>query len=249
MATRTLLVEDERHSLERLKDVLSTHPELEVVGEASNGPSAIALIDQLKPDLIFLDIQMPGCTGFEVLSRIQHRPMVIFMTAYEQFALKAFDENAVDYVLKPSSRERITQAVEKALQRQRPLDAQLLALLQGATQRRTYLKRFMVRTGDDLVILPEEDVLWIRAEDKYVFLSTADREYLTDFTLKELEQSLDPEVFIRIHKSHMVAIRAIRKVSRWLQGEYTVELSDPAGTKLKLGRAYQEAFRLKLNWK
>lgn len=243
---RALIAEDEPHSLERLRAVLTTREDLEIVGEAKDGLSAVALVDALKPDLLFLDVHMPGCDGFEVLARIAHRPLVVFVTAYDEYALKAFDANAVDYLLKPSSRERILEAVDRVLARRRVLDGNLLETLKAALSPQPHLRRFLVKVGDEILVIPEAEVLCFQAEDKYVNLVTEGRSFITDFTLKELEQRLDPERFVRIHKSTIIALRRISRISKWFQGEQIVILDDKAGTRLKVGRSYVDAFRERL---
>lgn len=243
---RLLIAEDEPHSRTRLKEVLSVRPDLELVGEAGDGPAAVALIERLKPELVFLDIQMPGCSGLEVLARSTHRPLVIFVTAFDQFALQAFELNAVDYLLKPSSRERILEAVDRALARRKAVDAELVEALRAAVGQRQYLRRFLVKVGEEVLVVPESEVLYFQAEDKYVNLLTEGRCFITDFTLKELEQRLDPERFARIHKGTIVALPRIARITRWFQGEQGVVLDDRAGTRLRVGRSYLEGFRARM---
>lgn len=243
---RTLLAEDEPHSLERLRNVLAARADLEIVGEATDGPMAVALVDALRPELLFLDIHMPGCDGFEVLGRIAHHPMVVFITAYDEYALKAFDANAVDYLLKPSSKERILEAVDRVVARRKPLDVNLVATLKAALGSQTYLRRFLVKVGDEILVIPEADVLSFQAEDKYVNLQTEGRRFITDFTLKDLEQRLDPERFVRIHKSTIIALSRVSRIAKWFQGEQIVVLDDKAATRLKVGRTYAEAFRMRM---
>lgn len=240
---RTLLAEDEPHSMERLRGVLADCPELELVGEAKDGLGAVALVDALKPDLVFLDVQMPGCDGFEVLARIQHRPMVVFVTAFDAFALRAFEAGAVDYLLKPSSRERILETVKRVLQRHQPMDAATAVKLKAAAVPSARLQRFLVKVGDEVLVVPDQDVLAFQAEDKYVNLLTEGRVFITDYTLKDLEQRLDPERFVRIHKSTIVALPRIKKIAKWFQGEQVVVLDDRAETRLRVGRTYAEVFR------
>ena len=240
-------MEDEPHSLERLREVLKLQGDLVIVGEATDGLSAVALLDRLRPDLAFLDIHMPGCDGFEVLARATHRPMVIFVTAYDQYALKAFETNAVDYVLKPSPRERILEAVQRAVQRRTPPDEALLEVLRTALEKRQHLRRFLVKVGDEILVIAESEVVCFQAEDKYVTLVTDGRKFVTDFTLKDLEERLDPELFVRIHKSAIVAIARVKRITRWFQGNQMLVLDDRIGTRLKVGRSYVEAFRKRMN--
>ena len=213
------------------------------MGEAGDGLSAVELLDRLRPDLVFMDVHLPGCDGFEVLARSRHRPLVIFLTAYDQYALKAFEANAVDYLLKPSSVERVREAVQRALERRRPPDEPLLSTLRAALEKRKYLRRFLVKVGDDVLVVPEAEVLCFSAGDKYVNLVTEGRTFVTDFTLKDLEERLDPERFLRIHKSTIVALPRVGRIGRWFGGELVVVLDDKAGTRLKVGRTYLESFR------
>ncbi len=243
---RVVIAEDEPHSLERLRTVLATRADLEIVGQAHDGLSAVALVDTMKPDLLFLDVHMPGCDGFEVLARIAHHPMVVFVTAYDAYALKAFDANAVDYLLKPSSRERILEAVDRAMARRKVPDGNLIETLRAVLSPQPYLRRFLVKVGDEILVIPEAEVLCFQAEDKYVNLVSEGRSFITDFTLKELEQRLDPEHFVRIHKSTIIALHRIGRISKWFRGEQVVILDDRAGTRLKVGRSYVEAFRERL---
>lgn len=248
MSIRTVIVEDELHSLKRMKSLLRDFEELTVVGEATDGLAAQELIDELKPDLVFLDIQMPGANGFEVLGRIHARPMVIFVTAYDEYAIKAFDENAVDYILKPTSRERVEKAIRRVLERRAVLGQDLIERLRSEVARGSYMKRFAVSLADEILIIPESEVFYFKAEEKCVLLGTQDREFFFEMTLKELVRNLDPEAFVRIHKSHIISLDKVKKIHRWFHGDYIVHLCDGRKTKLKVGRSYREALREKLKW-
>jgi len=172
--------------------------------------------------------------------------MVVFVTAYDEYAIRAFDANAVDYLLKPSSRERIFEAVDRVLARRQPVAGNLVETLRASLGGPTYLRRFLVKVGDEIIVIPEADVLCFQAEDKYVNLCTEGRTFITDFTLKELEQRLDPGKFARIHKSAIVALHRVSRIAKWFQGEQVVVLDDKAGTRLKVGRAYVESFKARL---
>jgi two-component system, LytTR family, response regulator LytT len=242
---RTVIAEDEQHSRERLKDMLEGFPELSVVAEAADGLAAVKLIDEKRPDLVFLDIQMPEATGFDVLEKIEHQPHVIFITAYDQYAIKAFEENAVDYILKPFSIERIRKAVERilVLVRERPIDPMLIENLKKALEGSEYIRRFAAKLGDEILIIPEEEVYYIQAENKCVMLYTEQKKYFLETTLKELEQTLDPAVFVRIHKSTIVSLDKIRKIKKWFHSEVMVQLDDGNKTKLKVSRGYQHQLK------
>jgi len=246
VSIRTLLVEDERNSLERLKDLLAEQTEVEIVGEAGDGLEAIHLIDELEPELVFLDIQMPGATGFEVLERIRAQPLVIFMTAYDEYAIKAFEANALDYILKPSTVERVGEAVARALERRQVLDSRLLDSLRAAVGRSRYMQRFAVSRADEILIIPVEEVYFFRAEDKCVLLYTHDADHFVEMTLKALEDRLDPERFCRIHKSHIVALDKVRLIRRWFHGDLFVQLEDARKSRLRVGRSYRDELRRQL---
>ncbi len=242
MAFRAVLVEDEFHSLERLKSLLRGFPEVEIVGTARDGESAVSLIDETEPDLAFLDIQLPVQNGFAVLEKVRRRPQVIFVTSYDRYAIRAFDENAVDYLLKPTSRERLARSLDRLSSRTGAIDDRLLALL----KRRVfpdYAARFAVKLRDEILIVPAEDVFYFRADLKYVVLGAFDREYDYDATLKELSGLLDPAAFLRVSKSHIVALDKIGKISKWFWSDYRLQLRDKNATSVRIGRIYLPALR------
>lgn len=238
MALRTILCEDELHARVRLRNCASALAGIEIVAEAESGIQAVEMIDRLRPDLVFLDIEMPGCSGFEVLEKLNFRPGVIFVTAYDQYAIRAFEENAVDYLLKPVSQERLEKAIQKFQQQAQPLTDQVLEKLRIWLQPCEFLQRFAVKCGDDILLIPRDEVIRFSAEDKYVFLYTSETRYFYDGTLKELETRLDPDCFIRIHKSHIVALQRIRKLKKRTLIDFVVELDDSRRTVLKIGRSY-----------
>ncbi len=250
MKVSVLIAEDEEHARERLRDLLKDFPELQVVGEAGDGAEAVRLIDALRPRLVFLDIQMPEATGFEVLERIKHQPRVVFVTAYDHYAIKAFDENAVDYVLKPFSRERIGESIRRVLETERDnvVDMRLLEKLKEAVRGNDYMQRFAASVGDEILIIPQEEVFYFQAEDKVVFLYTDRKRYIIDITLRELEDRLDPAVFLRIHKSTIAALDKVRKIKKWFRGEILVQLSDAGKTKLKVSRGSRQSLKEKLQF-
>ncbi|MCP4545308.1 MAG: response regulator transcription factor [bacterium] len=246
MTIKTIIIEDELHSRERLKTLLADQTDLDIVGEAEDGLVAIELIDAVKPDLVFLDIQMPGANGFEVLERITHKPQVIFVTAYDEYAIRAFEANAIDYILKPSSQERVAEAVRRVLERRESLNDALIDKLKAAIGRGDHMKRFAVSLADEILIIPESEVFYFKAEDKCVLLCTTGREFFFDMTLKELEGKLDPAVFCRIHKSHIISLDKVRRIQRWFHGDLLVRMEDGKRTKLKVGRSYRDELRRRL---
>lgn len=247
MKIRSIIVEDEPHSIERLKYLLKDLKNIQIVGEAQDGKTAIDLINNLKPELIFLDIQLPGTSGFGVLEKTSYPVMVIFVTSYDQYAIKAFEENAVDYILKPTSKERLKKAVERVINLNKRLDENTIEVLKSMFEKSSYMTRFAVKLGDEILIIPQEDVYYFNAEDKYVFLHTYDRKFFYDATLKELEDILDPEIFCRIHKSYIVSINKIKKLKKQFLSEYSAVLDDNK-TILKIGRNYLPKLRKNLKF-
>jgi two-component system, LytTR family, response regulator len=241
MHLRALIIDDEELALKRLRKMLQDFKnELEVIGEAVNGKEAIEKIEALHPDIIFLDIQMPGYDGFEVVRRLHVKPFIVFVTAYDEYALKAFEENTVDYLLKPIEQRRLDKTVEKIRQlfnhQTLKLDEnieRLLSRLEAAP-----LKRFQVRVGDRIILVEAADVVFFEAEDKYTFLHTADQKYIIDLTLSELESRLDATEFVRIHRSTIIHLKFILELVKWFGGKYKVRLKDKNKSELIVSRGY-----------
>ena len=242
---RTLVVDDEPLARERVRSLLGERPDVEVVGEASDGQQAIALIESAAPDLILLDIQMPEVDGFDVIQAIgaEAMPVVIFITAYDQFAIRAFDAHALDYLLKPFDRERFGRALDRAVahveqRRQGGLEQRLEALLEQAKPQPKYLERLLVRSGGRILFIRVEEIDWIEAEGNYLCLHLGKRTHLLRETMSGIEERLDPDDFMRIHRSTIVNINRIRALESVFQGEYLVILED--GTKLNSSRGYRD---------
>jgi len=239
MKYKTILIDDEPLALARLERLLQPHQALvEIIDRASNGQEAVEKIEALQPDLIFLDIQMPELTGFEVLEQLTHQPWIIFSTAYDEYALKAFQTNSIDYLLKPVDPERLQQALEK-LQRltrdeKHTLQNQLQTLLAGLKP--TVTKRLQVRVGDHIRLLPPKDIFFFRAADKYVEACTFDQVFLLDETLNQLETQLPAEDFVRIHRSAIINLNHLDQIIREFGGSYRVRLKDKKKTELQVSR-------------
>ncbi len=248
MKIKTIIVEDEQPSLGRMKKLLTSFDEIDLIGVAEDGQAAIRLIDETKPRLAFLDIQLPVFSAFEVLKQVRHHPKVIFVTAYDEFAVKAFEENAVDYILKPTSEARLRKAIDRVCDEPTRLDSQLIELLKGAVDNAKFISRFSVRIGNEILFILEKDVHWFYAEDKYVFLKTATKNYIYDMTLRELEANLDPDKFIRIHKGIIIAVVHIQKVERSFRGRYRIRMNDQNKTTFDIGRTYLPNVREKLQF-
>lgn len=248
MKLRTVIVEDELPSLQRLKELLANFDNIEVIGCAHDGQQAVEMIDGLKPNLAFLDIQLPVFTSFEVLKRLHHRPNIIFVTAYDQYAIKAFEENAVDYLLKPTTPERLQRAIDKVVRLNRPVDQDLLEVLRNALEQGRHPERFSVKIGDEIIFIPASDIYFFRAQEKYVFLNTFDREHIIDLTLKELDVRLNPDNFLRIHKSTIIAIDKISRVRRSFSGKFKVQLLDSKRSSFEIGRTFLTGVRERLKF-
>jgi two-component system LytT family response regulator len=240
MTLRTVVVDDEQLGRELLRVLLAEHEDVEVVAECRNGQEAIDYLQTKPVDLLFLDIQMPKIGGFEVVERvgIQHLPPTIFVTAYQEHAVRAFDVHAVDYLTKPVEKERLhtalTRVQEKIAARAALLtQAQLAELLNG--MRANYPSRFLVKDGAKEILLPVEDIEWIEAAEYYSCLHASGRRYMLRETISNLASRLDPEQFVRIHRSSVVNLQQIREVYREGQGEGSVVLLD--GRKLKMSKA------------
>lgn len=241
MRIRAVIVDDEDLARKRIRKML--HPyeaDLEIVGEASNGGEAVTRIDELHPDVIFLDVQMPGFNGFEVVRRIKTKPYIIFVTAYDEFALKAFEENTVDYLLKPIDQRRLDTAIDKLrrLFRDRALRLdenveRLLSRLAVPPPR-----RLQVKVGDRIVLIDTADVVYFESEGKYTYLHTVDQKYIVDSTLAELESKLDFTDFVRIHRSAIINLNQMTELVKWFGGKYKVRLKDKNKTELVVSRGY-----------
>ncbi len=242
MQFKTVIVEDELHSLERLKSLLKDFEQIQIIGEAKDGESAVTIIEKLKPDLVFLDIELPEFNGFQVLEKLTFRPLVIFVTSYNQYAIKAFEENAVDYILKPTSIERLRKSISRILDGADGNSEKLIRLLKSKIFPE-YLDIFSVKMGNEIHIIPNEDIYFFRADTGYTFLNTFDKEYIYDSTLKELEISLDPKQFIRANKSSIVSLNKILKISKWFGGDYSLKMQDKQNSSIKIGRKYLSHIR------
>ncbi|HEY0405619.1 MAG TPA: LytTR family DNA-binding domain-containing protein [Pyrinomonadaceae bacterium] len=250
---KTLIVDDEPLARQTLRELLVVDAEIEIIGECSSGLEAVDFIRQREPpDLLFLDIQMPGLNGFEALARIEYEriPAIIFVTAFDQYALKAFEVHALDYLLKPFSDKRFKEALRQAksnveLREINRLSQSLLALLgeraggETATVRRTsFLTRFMIRSGGRVAFIKADDVDWIAADDYYIKLHVSGKSHLLRLSMNELEEKLDPARFLRIHRSTIINFERVKELHQHPNGEYVVVLKN--GTELKLSRSRRE---------
>jgi two-component system, LytTR family, response regulator len=244
---KALVIDDEPAARRLMKNLLEEYRgTIEVIGEAGNGREAIEKTEELKPDLIFLDIQMPDLTGFEVIERLTNKPNIIFTTAYEQYAIKAFETFSIDYLLKPIKEERLQQSIEKLKQFGRLNPAINVTGLQDiirqfqAPQKATALP---IKTGDRIILVRFENITFLEAQDKYVFVFTADgQKYLTDQSLTTLSEKL-PSQFYRIQKSYIINKDKIREMHRHFNSRYLFIMDDKAATRLTSGRTFHDSIR------
>jgi two-component system LytT family response regulator len=249
---RALIVDDEPLARERMRSLLGVEPDVDVVGEASNGLDAVDAILDRSPDLVFLDVHMPKLDGFEVIETVgaDRMPAVVFVTAYDQHALRAFEVQALDYLLKPFDGERFQGTLRRVRQQMQnaetgDLSQKLLALVRDLKgERQSRAERLVVKSGGRLFFLRTDEIDWIEAAGNYVRLHVAAEGHLLRETMTAVESRLNPEIFFRIHRSHIVNIERIKELQPWFNGEYVVILRN--GTKLTLSRGYRERLQEKL---
>ena len=232
---RAVIVDDEELARRVLRELLRAHNEVEVVAECPNGFEAVKAVAELKPDLLFLDVQMPKLDGFEVLELIVEGPAVIFVTAYDQYALRAFEAHAVDYLLKPFGADRLKVALERTKERlsgKLPPPAELAAAARPPAQ---YLERIVVKDGSRVHIIPVSKLDYAEAQDDYVALAVEGKKHLKQQTLSNLEKALDPERFLRIHRSYIVNLDRLGKVEPYGKDTHVVILT--TGAQLPVSRS------------
>ena len=252
MALRTLIVDDEPLAREGLRALLSKDAEVSTIHEAKDGREAVAAIRDSHPDLVLLDVQMPEMDGFAVVSKIgaEHMPAVVFVTAHDQYAIQAFEINALDYLLKPVIEERFVKALVRAKNRIHSnttvdLNRQIMGLIETIASPPRYLKRLAVRSAAKTLFVDVEDVDWMEAAENYVELHVGRASHLLHVTMNAIEKSLDPQIFLRIHRSTIVNLGRIKSLESGTHGEYVVTLQD--GARLQSGRTYSERLRVLAN--
>ena len=248
MKIRTLIVDDMRLARRRLRQWLAGDPEIEIIGECANGREAIAAIKERVPDLVFLDVQMPEIGGFEVVAAIEaeNLPTFVFVTGYDEFALGAFEVNAVDYLLKPVEKQRLTTALDRAKRdvrsrRAGEIDLRLQRFLELRVNEPEYLKRLAVKSVGHTIVLLVEDINWIGAAGNYVELHVGREIHLLRERLNHLELKLDPRRFVRIHRSTIVNVDSIRQLHPLFNGDQEILLRD--GTRLTSSRTYHQRLK------
>ena len=247
MKMTALIVEDEKFAADRLVKMLQKYENIRVLDVAVDGEEAVEKTDRLEPDILFLDIQIPVFDGFEVLRRVAHFPYVVFVTAYDTYAIKAFEVNSVDYLLKPIHHDRLDRTVQRLTSLVRPEQKNLEKLLAMVAEKEAdTVERLPIKVNDVIQFVPVEDILWCSADNKYVTVVTDKKEYLYDYSLKKLEEILPQNRFIRIHRSTLVNITRIVRLERFFMGDYTAIMSDSKGTALPVSKRYFKLLKEKL---
>jgi two-component system, LytTR family, response regulator len=233
---KALLVDDEELARKLLREMLASHPEIEIVAECANGMEAVKATAELAPDLLFLDVQMPKLTGFDVLELVDASKLaVIFVTAYDQYAMKAFEVHALDYLLKPFSRERFESALERAKTQRPELRAEPSSLAASARPVGQFLERIVVKDGTKVTLIPVKKLDYAEALDDYVSLVSEGKKQLKQQTISGLETTLDPTLFVRIHRSYLVNIERVVRIEPYAKESKVAVLSN--GVKLPVSRA------------
>lgn len=255
MPIRILIVDDEPLARDTIRLLLDEQDDVEIVGEAKDGDEAVSMIESAKPDLVFLDIQMPGKTGFEVIQAVgaENMPVVIFATAYDEYALKAFDAQALDYLLKPYDDERFEEALNRGRNRvgERKIGSlsnQLVSLMAehktgkpvdrpaGPVEVRDRSERILIKERDSVFFVKTENIDWVEAAKDYVVIHIGQKKHLLRESMTRMEKRLDPNTFVRIHRSSIVNIERIKELKSYFHGDYIVYMKD--GSELKLSRRY-----------
>lgn len=255
MIWKTLVVDDEPLARIRMKKMLQEYPQdIEVIDEAASGEEALNKIKSLSPDLVFLDIQMPDMNAFDVLESLNEDdiPLIVFTTAFDNYALRAYEENTVDYLLKPIEDERLLLTIEKLRKQSKALisgENDLLnsfsweKLKQLVSSKQTYLSRIQVRIGDRTILVNVDEIIRFQSEEKYTMLYTSSNHYLIDTPLVELETNLNPQQFVRVHRAHLVAIDYIAEIQRAEAGRLCIILKDKAKTAISVSRNFVKRVR------
>jgi two-component system LytT family response regulator len=246
-----MVIDDEPVARERIVGLLQEEQDIELIGQCADGQQAINAIQEQSPDLVFLDVQMPACDGFNVIQQVgpDRMPAVVFVTAYDEYALRAFEVHAIDYLLKPFGRDRFQQTLRHArehLERRRAgdLGRRLLALVHDLKPEPQKLDRLVVKSGGRVFFLRTDQIDWIEAAGNYVRLHLADDSHLFRETMNNMEARLDTRRFVRIHRSRIVNTDRIKELQPWFNGEYVVVLQN--GTRLTLSRGYREKLQERL---
>ncbi len=245
---KIIITDDEPLGRSLIRSYLKDDPEMEIIAECGDGFSALKSIQELQPDLLFLDIQMPKLTGFEMLELIESPPLIIFSTAYDEYALKAFEMNAADYLLKPYSRERFEQAVKKAKARLKQNGSvnDVSGINNSLKQKEGALERIAVKTGNKINVVQVEEIFYLEAQDDYVMIYCAAGKFLKQQTMKYFEEALDPSIFMRVHRSYIVNLNEITQIEPYEKDSHLIVLHN--GAKIPVSRSNYSVLKKTLNF-
>ena len=244
---RTVIVDDEELGRDRIQSLLEMQPDVEIVAVCNDGTSAVETMDRTQPDLVFLDVQMPGMNGFEVIENLDtgHVPAVVFVTAHDGHAIRAFEIHALDFLLKPFDQTRFEKALERARTQigKTPaqgavIDSRIVSLLEELREERKYPERLIVKSSGRVFFVRTEEIDWVEASGNYVKIHTKSEAHLLRESMKNMEAKLDPKTFVRIHRSAIVNIDRIKELEPWFHGEYIVIMRD--GTRLTASRVFSD---------
>jgi two-component system LytT family response regulator len=245
MSHTALIIDDESLARQVIRNYLKAYPDIQIIGECNNGQDAVKQINSQKPDIVFLDIQMPELNGIEVIERLQYIPMIIFSTAFDEYAIKAFEINAVDYLLKPYDEHRFKKSIQR-VQKQLRSDSrdlqQLASLVQSFNDPQEYLERILLPCKDRMVFVNVKDIILIEAVENYVSLFTLNESHLLLQKISDIEDKLNPKHFFRIHRSYIVNLDFVESIHTWKKSGYRVRLKN--GKELPLGRRRVKTFKL-----
>jgi len=244
-----IIIEDEKPARDLVSGYLATIERFDLLGEYDNGFTGLKAINELKPDVIFLDVQMPKLTGFEMLELMDHKPEIIFTTAYDQYAIKAFEQNAVDYLLKPFSRERFEEAVGKAalrIDKQEGKEDRISRIRRHLEEDDEVIHRVVIKKSGRIHVIPTDKIEYFEAQDDYVMIYTHDERFLKQQTMKFFEKHLDNEVFIRVHRSYIVNVQSIDRIEPYEKTNYILSLK--TGSKVPVSRSGMQLLKDKLNF-
>jgi two-component system LytT family response regulator len=249
---RIIIVEDERPARDLVRTYLEAFPEMEVIGEYDNGFDGLKAINEQKPDAIFLDVQMPKLTGFEMLEVLEHQPEIIFTTAYDQFAIRAFERNAVDYLLKPFSRDRFKEAISKLKNRMEAQseegkqEGSIERIRQHLAQSDENLNRVVIKKSGKIHVISTSDINFLEAQDDYVMIYTDEGKFLKQQTMKYFEKHLDSQQFVRVHRSYIANITCIERIEPYEKSNYILILKD--GNKVPVSRSGMQVLKENLDF-
>ena len=245
---KAIIIEDEEPARDLLRKYLEPFTDIEVIGEYIDGFEGAKAINQLKPDLVFLDIQLPRLTGIEVLELLDHSPMLIFTTAYDEYALKAFEKNAVDYLMKPFSKDRFAKAIDRVKSRHatQPSNEQNIQQLAENLTAESKICRIVVKSPKAMVVIPVDDILYLEAQDDYVMIHTSDSRHMKKQTMKYFEDRLNPEQFVRIHRSFIANVSQITKLEPYAKDSFIAVLKN--GVKLNVSSTGYKSLKSKLSF-